>query len=52
MLDPGEVTACIEADECNAEVLLPYLNGDDVNSGPDNSASRWVIDLNDRSDLP
>ena len=32
----------------NAEVLFPYLNGEDLNSRPDCSASRWVIDFNDR----
>ena len=34
----------------NAEVLFPYLNGEDLNSRPDCSASRWVIDFNDRSE--
>jgi hypothetical protein len=29
-------------------VLFPYLNGEDLNSRPDGSASRWVIDFNDR----
>ena len=29
----------------NAEVLFPYLNGEDMNSRPDCSASRWVIDF-------
>ena len=27
------------------EVLFPYLNGEDLNSRPDCSASRWVIDF-------
>lgn len=36
-------------DLCNAEVLFPYLNGEDLNSRPDCSASRWVIDFNDAS---
>jgi hypothetical protein len=30
-------------------VLFPYLNGEDLNSRPDGSASRWVIDFNDRT---
>ena len=34
----------------NAEVLFPYLNGEDLNSRPDSSRSRWVIDFNDRSE--
>lgn len=28
-------------------MLFPYLNGEDLNSRPDCSASRWVIDFND-----
>ena len=31
-------------------MLFPYLNGEDLNSRPDSSASRWVIDFNDRSE--
>lgn len=37
----------IEKDERNLQVLFPYLNGDDLNSRPDCSASRWVIDFHD-----
>lgn len=40
----------IEADSKNKEVLFPYLNGEDLNSRPDCSASRWVIDFNDWSE--
>lgn len=36
----------IEADSKNKEVLFPYLNGEDLNSHPDCSASRWVVDFN------
>ena len=32
------------------EVLFPYLNGEDLSSRPDCSASRWVIDFNTRSE--
>ncbi|MDR1355305.1 MAG: hypothetical protein LBJ43_03440 [Propionibacteriaceae bacterium] len=39
----------IAADARNAEVLLPYLNGEDLNSRPDASASRWVIDFGTKS---
>ena len=38
------------ADPRNAEVLAPYLNGEDVNSRPDLSASRWAIDFRDLSE--
>ncbi|MDX2401500.1 hypothetical protein, partial [Microbacterium algeriense] len=37
----------IAADPRNAQVLFPYLNGEDLNSRPDASPSRWVIDFND-----
>lgn len=35
----------IEADSKNKEVLFPYLNGEDLNSRPDCSASRFTIDF-------
>jgi hypothetical protein len=47
VLDPGEAQEWIAADPRNAEVLFPYLNGEDLNGRPDASASRWVIDFND-----
>ena len=50
VLDPDEAAAWIEADPKNAEVLFPYLNGEDLNSRPDASASRRVIDFNDRTE--
>jgi hypothetical protein len=50
VLEPEEAAVWIKADERNAEVLFPYLNGEDLNSRPDCSASRWVIDFNDRSE--
>jgi hypothetical protein len=49
VLAPNEATAWIEANPKNAEVLFPYLNGEDLNSRPDCSPSRWVIDFGDRS---
>ncbi|MFI5959769.1 Eco57I restriction-modification methylase domain-containing protein [Cryptosporangium sp. NPDC051539] len=48
VIEPEEAAEWIKADPCNSEVLFPYLNGEDLNSRPDNSASRWVIDFNDR----
>lgn len=50
VLEPDEAKAWIEMDEKNSEVLFPYLNGEDLNSRPDCSASRWVIDFNDWSE--
>lgn len=50
ILDTEEAQVWIRDDPRNAEVLFPYVNGDDVNSRLDCSASRWVIDFNDRSE--
>jgi hypothetical protein len=50
VLNPDEAQQWIMADAANAEVIFPYLNGEDVNSRPDASASRWIIDFNDRSE--
>ncbi|BBX48053.1 hypothetical protein GCM10009641_09030 [Mycobacterium cookii] len=41
----------IAVDSRNSDVLFPYLNGDDLNSRPDCSASRWVINFGNRSEL-
>ena len=50
VLEPEEAQAWIAADPKNKEVLFPYLNGEDLNSRPDCSASRWVIDFNQREE--
>lgn len=47
VLEPGEAGQWIADDGRNAEVLFPYLNGEDLSQRPDGSASRWVIDFND-----
>ena len=47
VLDSDEAQAWIAEDPRNAQVLFPYLNGEDLNSRSDCSASRWVIDFND-----
>ena len=49
ILDAGEVREWIAEDPRNSEVLFPYLNGEDLNSRSDCSASRWVVDFNERS---
>ncbi|WP_326740339.1 Eco57I restriction-modification methylase domain-containing protein [Streptomyces sp. NBC_01022] len=51
VLEADEAGAWIEAGARNEEVLFPYLNGEDLNSRPDGSASRWVIDFNDRPEV-
>ncbi len=35
----------LEADPRNAEVIFPYINGDDLNSDPEQKPSRWVINF-------
>lgn len=47
VMTPEEARALIARDERNAEVLMPYLNGEDLNSRPDQSPSRWVINFRD-----
>src|SRR5262249_25946835 len=47
VLTPEEARALITKDRRNREVLFPYLNGEDLNSRPDQSPSRWVINFFD-----
>ena len=47
VLTPEEAQALIKKDSRNQDVLLPYLNGEDLNSRPDQSPSRWVINFRD-----
>jgi hypothetical protein len=44
---PEEAETLFAADPRNAEVVMPYLNGEDLNSRPDCSASRWVVNFRD-----
>ena len=47
VLEPEEALALIKKDARNKDVLFPYLNGEDLNSRPDQSPSRWVINFHD-----
>ena len=49
-MSKDQARALIDADSRNAEVLFPYLNGEDLNSRPDCSASRWVVQFDERSE--
>jgi hypothetical protein len=42
-----QAEALIDRDPRNSDVLSPYINGEDLNSRPDTSASRWVINFFD-----
>lgn len=47
VLETEEAEALIRKDSRNKDVLFPYLNGEDLNSRPDQSPSRWVISFFD-----
>jgi hypothetical protein len=47
VLDPSEAKELIERNPRNRDVLFPYINGHDLNSTPDQTASRWVINFRD-----
>jgi hypothetical protein len=47
VLTPEEAQALIDKNPKNRDVLFPYLNGQDLNSRPDQSPSRWVINFRD-----
>ncbi|MDP9405589.1 MAG: restriction endonuclease, partial [Actinomycetota bacterium] len=47
VLSAAEAEAMLADDAENAEVVRPYLVGEDLNSHPDGSPSRWVIDFRD-----
>lgn len=47
VLTPEVAEELIARDPRNTDVLFPYINGDDLNSRPDQSPSRWVINFQD-----
>lgn len=47
VLTPDEAKSLIAKDPRNKDVLFPYLNGEELNSSPDHSPSRWVINFFD-----
>ena len=47
VLEPHEAMNLIEKNPKNKDVLFPYLNGEDLNTSPDQSPSRWVINFFD-----
>ncbi|WP_328865169.1 Eco57I restriction-modification methylase domain-containing protein [Streptomyces sp. NBC_00304] len=44
-LEPEQAAELIKRDPRNAEVLMPYVIGKDLNQRPDCSASRWIINF-------
>lgn len=49
IISAEEAELLIAHDPLNARVLFPYLNGQDLNSSPDQSPSRWVVNFHDWS---
>ena len=49
VLEPEQGRELIAKNPRNADVLFPYLNGEDLNGSPTQSASRWVINFHDWS---
>jgi hypothetical protein len=49
-MDQTAARELIDRDPRNAEVLFPYAGGEDLNSRPDSSASRWIINFFDWSE--
>ncbi len=47
VLEPAEAEALLAQDPRHRDCLFPYLNGEDLNSRPDQSPSRWVINFHD-----
>jgi predicted RecB family endonuclease len=45
VLSPDEARQMLDADTRNAEVIFPYINGDDLNSDPGQKPTRWVINF-------
>jgi methylase of polypeptide subunit release factors len=48
-LTPELAAEWIREDPHDAEVLFPFLNGENLNQRPDASAARWIVDFADRS---
>jgi hypothetical protein len=47
LLTPSEAGVLIACNPRNREVVFPYLNGEDLNSAPDQNPSRSVINFHD-----
>lgn len=45
VLSTDDARRMLDADLRNTEVIFPYINGDDLNSDPEQRPSRWVINF-------
>ncbi|GIU56682.1 DNA methyltransferase [Arthrobacter sp. NicSoilC12] len=50
VIDATEATAMVDNNPLSREVIEPFMNGEDLNSRYDLSASRWVINFRDRTE--
>lgn len=51
LLTEAEANHLLSADPRMGEIVHPYLNGEDVNSSPTQSGSRWVVDFREMTEL-
>jgi hypothetical protein len=47
VLEPAEAESLLARDPRHADCLFPYLNGEDLNTHPEQRPSRWVICFHD-----
>ena len=47
VLEPEEAQVLVAKNPKNKDVLFPFLNGSDLNSNPNQSPSRWIINFFD-----
>ncbi len=47
IVGPEEAAALLAKNPRNREVLFPYINGEDLNTHPQQTPSRWVINFKD-----
>jgi hypothetical protein len=47
LLSNEEAQSLLKINEKNKDILFPYLNGEDLNSAPDQFPTRWVINFRD-----
>lgn len=45
VLSHEEAQRMLDADPRNADVVFPYINGDDLNSDPEQRPGRWVVNF-------
>ena len=49
ILQPADAQELLRKDARNKDVVFPFLNGEDLNSSPDQTPTRWIINFFDWS---